>query len=128
MLIDINAGIADELSYHLDLSLNEGLINYAQQRKSLLDKARTHGVKIPNKIPSVTIVDFTITVPVNGDTFDSLYTLYDATLPVDFVQLISFLFFAFTVTALIDGFAMLIYVTTTASEAVHPFFEVMVRV
>lgn len=73
MLIDINAGIADELSYHLDLSLNEGLINYAQQRKSLLDKARTHGIKIPNKIPSVTIVDFTITVPVNGDTFDSLY-------------------------------------------------------
>ena len=73
MLIDINAGIADELSYHLDRNLNEGLVNYAQQRKSLMDKARTHGVKIPNKIPSVSIVDFSVTVPVKGDTFDTSY-------------------------------------------------------
>jgi hypothetical protein len=35
--------------------------------------ARTFGLKVPGKRPSVTIVDFTVTVPVFGDTFDASY-------------------------------------------------------
>jgi len=35
--------------------------------------ARTFGLKVPGKRPSVTIVDFTVTVPVLGDTFDISY-------------------------------------------------------
>jgi hypothetical protein len=35
--------------------------------------ARTFGLKIPGKRPSVTIVDFSVTLPVLGDTFDVSY-------------------------------------------------------
>ena len=35
--------------------------------------ARTMGLKIPGKRPSITIADFSVTVPVLGDTFDLTY-------------------------------------------------------
>ena len=41
--------------------------------KSVLSMARTFGLKVPGKRPSVTIVDFSVTVPVLGDTFDLSY-------------------------------------------------------
>ncbi len=73
MLIDLNSGIADNLSFSIDSRFQETQINYAQQKSSVLNMARTMGLKIPSKRPSVTIVDFSVTVPVNGDTFDESY-------------------------------------------------------
>lgn len=73
MLIDLNAAVADMLSYNTDRVFNETQIDYAQERRSLLSMARTLGLKIPNKSASVTLVDFTVTVPVRGDTFDIRY-------------------------------------------------------
>ena len=73
MLVELNAAVADMLSFHTDRMFNETQIDYAQQRKSLLAMARTLGVKIPGYRPSLTLVDFSVTVPPFGDTFDNRY-------------------------------------------------------
>lgn len=73
MLIELNAGVADVLSFHTDRMFQETQLDYAQEKRSLLAIARTYGLKIPNKRPSITIIDWSCTVPVFGDTFDVTY-------------------------------------------------------
>jgi len=73
MLLELNAATGDMLSYHTDRMFQETQINYAQERSSVLSMARTFGLKIPGKRPSVTIVDFSVTVPVLGDSWDISY-------------------------------------------------------
>lgn len=74
LLIELNAAIGDNLSFHTDRMFQETQINYAQERSSILAMARTFGLKIPGNRPSGTIVDFSVIVPVFGDTFDLTYT------------------------------------------------------
>ena len=74
MLLELNAAVGDMLSYNTDRMFNETQIDYAKERKSVLSLARTFGLKIPGKRPSVTIVDFSVTLPVLGDTFDISYS------------------------------------------------------
>jgi hypothetical protein len=73
MLIELNAATADMLSYHTDKMFTETQIDYAQERRSIMNIARTLGLKVPGKRSSITLVDFSITVPVFGDTFDIRY-------------------------------------------------------
>ena len=73
MLLELNAAVGDMLSFNTDRMFQETQIDYAQERKSVLSMARTFGLKVPGKRPSVTIVDFSITVPPFGDTFDVSY-------------------------------------------------------
>ena len=73
MLLELNAAVGDMLSYHTDRMFQETQIDYAKERKSVLSMARTFGLKIPGKRPSVSLVDWSVTVPVNGDTFDITY-------------------------------------------------------
>lgn len=73
MLLELNAAVGDMLSFNTDRMFQETQIDYAQQRQSILSLARTFGLKIPGKRPSVTIVDFSVTVPPFGDTFDVSY-------------------------------------------------------
>ena len=73
MLLELNAAVGDMLSFNTDRMFQETQIDYAQERKSVLSLARTFGLKIPGKSPSVTIVDFTVILPVFGDTFDISY-------------------------------------------------------
>lgn len=73
MLLELNAAVSDMLSYHTDRMFNETQIDYAQERRSLLNISRTLGLKIPGKRSSITLVDFSVTVPVFGDTFDIRY-------------------------------------------------------
>lgn len=73
MLIELNAGVGDVLSFHTDRMFQETQLDYAQERRSVLALARTYGLKIPNKRPSITILDWSCTVPVQGDTFDVNY-------------------------------------------------------
>ena len=73
MLLELNAAVGDMLSYNTDRMFQETQIDYAKERKSILSMARTFGLKIPGKRPSVTIVDFSVTLPVLGDTFDVSY-------------------------------------------------------
>jgi len=73
MLIDLNAAVADMLSYHTDKAFNETKLTSAQERSSLMDIARTYGLKVPFYRPSVTLLNITITLPPNGDGPDYTY-------------------------------------------------------
>jgi hypothetical protein len=73
MILELNAAVGDMLSFNTDRMFQETQIDYAQERSSVLSMARTFGLKIPGKRPSITIVDFSVTVPVFGDTFDISY-------------------------------------------------------
>jgi hypothetical protein len=73
MLLELNAAVGDMLSYHTDRMFNETQINYMQERSSVLELARTFGLQIPGNRPSISIVDWSVTVPVDGDTFDLSY-------------------------------------------------------
>lgn len=73
LLIELNAAVADMLSFHTDRMYNETQIDYAQERKNVFAIARTLGLKIPGLRPSVTMVDFVVTVPPFGDTWDIRY-------------------------------------------------------
>tara|TARA_R110002020_G_scaffold12855_3_gene46736 strand:- start:9970 stop:11808 length:1839 start_codon:yes stop_codon:yes gene_type:complete len=73
VLLDLNAAIGDNLNYHIDRSLQETVLEYAQQRSSLFNIARTYGLKIPGNRPSVAVVDLSVTVPVMGDKENTRY-------------------------------------------------------
>ena len=73
VLLDLNAAVTDNLQYNIDRSIQETVLQYAQQRSSIYNIARTYGLKIPGYRPSVTLVDFSITVPAFGDKEDLRY-------------------------------------------------------
>ena len=73
VLLDLNAAVADNLHFHIDRVWQETMLDFAQQRQSLFHIAKTYGIKIPGNRPSVTLVDFSINVPVRGDKEDERY-------------------------------------------------------
>jgi hypothetical protein len=73
MLLELNAAVGDMLSFNTDRMFQETQIDFAKERSSILAMARTFGLKVPGKSPSVTIVDFSVTLPVLGDSFDLSY-------------------------------------------------------
>lgn len=73
VFLDLNAAVSDNLHFHIDRSIQETVLQYAQQRSSLYNIARTYGLKIPGQRPSVALVDFSITVPAFGDKEDLRY-------------------------------------------------------
>jgi hypothetical protein len=73
LLIDLCAGVGDVLSFNTDRNFHETQLGSAQQRKSVLGIAQTLGLKIPGRKSSATIVDFSIIVPANGDSFSTDY-------------------------------------------------------
>jgi len=73
VFLDLNAAVTDNLHYHIDRSLQETVLQYAQQKSSIYNIARTYGLKIPGQRPSVALVDFSITVPAFGDKTDETY-------------------------------------------------------
>jgi hypothetical protein len=73
MLIDLNAGVGNNLSVNTDRAFQETQLEYAQLRSSILNIAKNMGFNIPGRRPSVTVVDFSVTVPVLGDRPDASY-------------------------------------------------------
>lgn len=73
MMIDLNAGVGNNLSVNTDRAFQETQLEYAQLRASLLNIAKNMGFNIPGRRPSVTVVDFTVVVPVLGDRPDASY-------------------------------------------------------
>jgi hypothetical protein len=73
VFMDLNAAVTDNLHYHIDRSLQETVLQYAQERSSVFNIARTYGLKIPGLRPSVALVEFSITVPAFGDKEDLRY-------------------------------------------------------
>jgi hypothetical protein len=73
VLMDLNAAVTDNLHFQIDRSIQETVLQYAQQKSSIYNIARTYGLKIPGQRPSVALVDFSITVPAFGDREDLRY-------------------------------------------------------
>jgi hypothetical protein len=73
VLMDLNAAVADNLNYHIDRSVQETVLQYAQQRSSVFNIARTYGLKIPGYRPSVAVVDISIRVKALGANEDTRY-------------------------------------------------------
>jgi hypothetical protein len=73
VLMDLNAAVADNLHFQIDRSIQETVLQFAQQRSSVYNIARTYGLKVPGQRPSVALVDFSITVPAFGDKEDERY-------------------------------------------------------
>lgn len=73
MLLDLNAAVANNLSFNTDRSFQETQIENAQQKSSILNIAKNLGFNIPGKRSSITVVNFAVTVPVKGDKPDTTY-------------------------------------------------------
>jgi hypothetical protein len=73
VFMDLNAAVTDNLHYHIDRSIQETVLQFAQQRSSIYNIARTYGLKIPGQRPSVALCEFSITVPAFGDAEDLRY-------------------------------------------------------
>jgi hypothetical protein len=73
VFMDLNAAVTDNLHFHIDRSIQETVLQFAQQRSSVFNIARTYGLKIPGQRPSVALCDFSITVPALGDSEDLRY-------------------------------------------------------
>jgi hypothetical protein len=73
VLLDLNAAVSDNLHFNIDRSIQETVLQYAQQKSSIYNIAKTYGLKIPGQRPSVALVDFSITVPAYGDKEDLRY-------------------------------------------------------
>ena len=73
VLMDLNAAVNDNLQFQIDRSIQETVLQFAQQKASIYNIARTYGLKIPGQRPSVALVDFSITVPAFGDKEDLRY-------------------------------------------------------
>jgi hypothetical protein len=73
VLLDLNAAVTDNLQFNIDRSIQETVLQFAQQKSSIYNIARTYGLKIPGQRPSVALVDFSITVPAFGDKEDLRY-------------------------------------------------------
>ena len=73
VLMDLNAAVTDNLQFQIDRSIQETVLQYAQQKSSIYNIARTYGLKIPGQRPSVALTDFSITVPAFGDKEDLRY-------------------------------------------------------
>ena len=61
-LVDMVAGVADSLSYHIDRTYQETNVNTAQQTASMYTLARNNGVKIPSRRGSVAEIALTCTI------------------------------------------------------------------
>lgn len=73
MLVELLAAAVEGLEFRLDRNFQETQRLQAQQRSSLLALADNMGVRVPGRRAAVTIVDFSVTVPVAGDSYDAAY-------------------------------------------------------
>ena len=73
VMLDLNAAVTDNLNFQIDRSIQETVLQFAQQKNSVYNIARTYGLKIPGQRPSVALVDLSITVPAFGDREDLRY-------------------------------------------------------
>lgn len=72
-IIDLNADIADNLSYHIDRVYQETNIESAQENSSLYNIARTNGLKIPGPKGSMAELQIKCVLPVINNSPDWNY-------------------------------------------------------
>lgn len=73
-LIDVLADVSDALNYHIDKSVQETSLDSASEFSSVLDIARTNGLRVPYKKAALVEVELTCKLPIyeqgsegNGD-------------------------------------------------------------
>lgn len=64
MLVELNAYVADLLSYHVDQKANELFLSSAKERNSVINIAENLGYFVKGKKASITLLDVSIVVPV----------------------------------------------------------------
>ena len=70
-LIDMVASVADNLSFHIDNVFSETNIDSASERSSIMNIARTNGIRVPGPKASVAEEKFTVSLPVATSTSNS---------------------------------------------------------
>jgi hypothetical protein len=73
VFLDLNAAVADNLNFQIDRTFQETVLQFAEERSSLYNLARTYGLKVPGNRPSVTVGDLSVVVPALGDKEDFKY-------------------------------------------------------
>ena len=73
VFLDLNAAVADNLNFQIDRTFQETVLQFAQERSSLYNLARTYALKVPGNRPSVTVCDLSVIVPALGDKEDFRY-------------------------------------------------------
>ena len=73
VFLDLNAAITDNLNFQIDRTFQETVLQFAEERSSLYNLARTYGLKVPGNRPSVTVGDLSVIVPALGDKEDFKY-------------------------------------------------------
>jgi hypothetical protein len=73
VFVDILAGTSEMLYFNLDRTFQETQLENAQLKKSLFNIAKNLGVKLPNKKPSITLVDIEAIVPAQNDSYNDSY-------------------------------------------------------
>lgn len=64
--IDLNSAVADDLGYYMDRMFQETQLDQAQDRKSILNIARTNGLRVDGRKPSIVEVEWSCFVPINS--------------------------------------------------------------
>lgn len=70
-LVDLMAGIGDNLSFYIDKTYSETNIDTAQQKSSVYAIARNNGFKVPGPRGSIAEVEFTCELPLIADNANS---------------------------------------------------------
>ena len=63
--MDLNAAIGDDLGYYTDRMFQETQLDQAQERKSILNIARTNNLRVGGKKPSIVEAQWSCYVPIN---------------------------------------------------------------
>lgn len=79
--MDLNAAVVDDLGYYSDRMFQETQLSQAQERKSLLNIARTNNLRVDGKKASILEAEWSCVIPVNGNSPDFRYApiLYKGT-------------------------------------------------
>lgn len=64
--IDLNSAVADDLGYYMDRMFQETQLDHAQEKKSLLSIARTNGLRVGGKKPSIVEAKWSCFIPINS--------------------------------------------------------------
>lgn len=77
--IEMLASIADDLSYHIDRTFQETDLNSAQESSSLIQLARSNGLKVPGRKCALCEVEISCSLPLNeqGDSSEGNLRLAD---------------------------------------------------
>ena len=70
--VDLVSAVGDDLSYHTDRMYQETNIDSANLKSTVLNMARTNGIKIPGRKSSICEVEVSCVLPTNGDSNLSL--------------------------------------------------------